>query len=145
MEFSNGEFTISTDKERLDIDVIHEFLSTSYWAKNRTCEQTVKGIENSICFGLYHGDKQIGFTRVITDRATFAYIGDVFVLKAYRGRILSKWLMETVIAHPDLQGMRRWLLATKDAHGLYEKYGFEPLKYPERWMERPAADAYKPI
>jgi GNAT superfamily N-acetyltransferase len=91
---------------------------------------------------MYDGDRQIGFARVVSDLATFAYVGDVFVLKEFRGQGLSKWLMETIVEHPDLQGLRRWLLATKDAHGLYAQYGFAPLRFPERWMERTAPDAY---
>ena len=143
MEWKNGEFIIDNDKTKLQFDVIQRFLSEeSYWAKNRTPEQTRTAIEHSICFGLYHNDAQIGFARVVTDRATFAYLGDVFVLDEYRGRGLGKWLMETIVAHPELQGLRRWVLATRDAHGLYEQFGFEPLKFPDRWMERPAPDAY---
>jgi GNAT superfamily N-acetyltransferase len=143
LQFQNGDFTIDTSRDRLKIDVIHDFLSNeSYWAQTRTIEQTMTAIENSICFGVYLGDRQIGFARVISDHATFAYIGDVFVIDEFRGRGLSKWLMETIVTHPDLQGLRRWILATRDAHGLYSKYGFEPLRHPERWMELPAPDAY---
>lgn len=143
MEWQNEEFTIDTDKSRLQFDVIQAFFANdSYWAQHRTPEQTRTAIENSICFGLYDGAKQIGFARVISDQATFAYLGDVFVLQLYRGRGLSKWLMETIIAHPDLQGLRRWILATRDAHGLYKQYGFGPLVHPDRWMELTAPDAY---
>ena len=134
---------ISTDKQRLDIEMIHRFLvEESYWAKTRTFEQTKTAIENSLCFGVYDEGQQVGFARVVSDRATFAYLGDVFILDAYRGRGLSKQLMETIVAHPELQGLRRWLLATKDAHGLYEQFDFASLKFPERWMERTAPDAY---
>lgn len=143
MEVTRDEFTISTDRSLLDIDAIQRFLAEdSYWARERTIEQTRTAIENSICFGLFQGDRQVGFARVVSDKATFAYIGDVFVIDEYRGRGLSKWLMEIIIAHPDLQGLRRWVLATRDAHSLYEKYGFHGLTYPERWMERPAPNAY---
>jgi GNAT superfamily N-acetyltransferase len=143
MQKKSGEYEIDTDKERLQTDAIHKFFSEdSYWAKTRTLERTLTAIENSICFGLYHGDKQIGFARVVSDQATFAYIGDVYVIEEYRGRGLSKWLMETIVAFPDLQGLRRWVLATRDAHGLYEQYGFGPLVHPERWMELTAPDAY---
>jgi len=141
--WQRDRFEISTDKSRLQIDVIQKFLSDeSYWAQNRTFEQTRTAIENSVCFGVYDADKQIGFARVISDFATFAYIGDVFVLSEYRGQGISKWLMETMLGHPDLQGLRRWILATKDAHGLYSQYGFHGLKFPERWMELPAPNAY---
>ena len=143
MRSRQGEYEIDTDKRRLDIAAIHRFLSKeSYWAPNRTLEQTLTAIENSLCFGLYKGREQVGFARVITDKATFAYIGDVYVLEAHRGQGLSKWLMKTIIEQPDLQGLRRWLLATRDAHGLYEQYGFCVLVHPDRWMERPAPDAY---
>lgn len=139
----SDEFAISTDKSRLQIEVIHCFLSEeSYWAKGRTLEQTRRAIENSLCFGVFHGEKQIGFARVVTDYSTFAYLGDVFILGEFRGRGLSKWLMETIVSHPELQGFRRWILATRDAHLLYVKFGFTGLKFPERWMERAAENAY---
>ena len=136
-------FEISTDRSKLDIDMIHKFLiEDSYWAQTRTFEQTRTAIENSICFGVYLNDRQVGFARVVSDRATFAYLGDVFILDEFRGRGLSKRLMQTIVSHPELQGLRRWLLATKDAHGLYEQFEFAPLRLPERWMERTAPDAY---
>ena len=143
MELSPDSFEISTDKSRLELETIHRFLSEdSYWARNRTLNQTKTAIENSICFGVYDGERQIGFARVVTDKATFAYLGDVFILDEFRGRGLSKKLMGTIISHPELQGLRRWVLATRDAHGLYEQFGFSPLKFPDRWMELPAPDAY---
>jgi GNAT superfamily N-acetyltransferase len=143
MEVTRDEFLISTDRSRLDIDAIQLFLENdSYWARTRTPEQTRTAIENSICFGVYHSGRQIGFARVVSDQATFAYLGDVYVIDEYRGRGLSKWLMEVIVAHPQLQGLRRWVLATRDAHTLYEKFGFHELVHPERWMERPAPDAY---
>ena len=143
MKYRNGEYEIDTDKRRLDLACIHRFLSTeSYWAATRTIEQTLTAIENSLCFGVFKRRDQVGFARVITDRATFAYSGDVFVLGDHRGRGLSKWLMRTIVEQPDLQGLRRWLLATRDAHGLYEQFEFSSLRYPERWMERTAPDAY---
>jgi GNAT superfamily N-acetyltransferase len=143
MEWTNGEFTISTDASRLQIDVIQSFLTNdSYWARERTLEQTSTAIENSICFGVYLGDRQIGFARVVSDKATFAYLGDVFVLEEFRGRGLSKWLMQVVVEHPELQGLRRWVLATLDAHGLYEQFEFSGLRHPERWMEKTAPNAY---
>ena len=142
-EWQNGEFTISTDRERLKIDAIHRYLSEeSYWAKERTRRQTETAIKNSLPFGVYKGENQIGFARVITDYATFAYIGDVYIIEDFRGMGLSKWLMEVIIDHPELQGLRRWILATKDAHGLYEKFEFTALKFPERWMEKTAPNAY---
>jgi len=137
------DFEISTDKSKLDIELIHRFLvEESYWAQTRTFEQTKTAIENSLCFGVYVEDRQIGFARVVSDHATFAYLGDVFILDEYRGKGLSKRLMEIIVSHPDLQGLRRWLLATKDAHGLYERFEFASLKFPERWMEKTAPDAY---
>ncbi len=143
MKWQNGEFAISTDENLLQIDAIHKFLTEeSYWAKTRTKEQTVTAIKNSLPFGVYKGENLIGFARVVTDYATFAYLGDVFILDEFRGKGLSKWLMEVIINHPDLQGFRRWVLATKDAHALYEKYGFTELKHPTRWMEKAAPDAY---
>jgi len=143
MNWQNGEFTISTERERLQLDAIHKFLSEeSYWAQTRTKEQTERAIKNSLPFGVYKGENQIGFARVVTDYATFAYLGDVYILNEFRGKGLSKWLMETISNHPELQGFRRWILATKDAHTLYEKFGFYELTHPERWMEKPAPDAY---
>ncbi len=142
-EWQNGEFTISTDRTRLQTDAIHRFLSEeSYWANNRTKEQTLTAIKNSLPFGVYTGENQIGFARVVTDYATFAYLGDVYILKDFRGKGLSKWLMDVIVGHPELQGLRRWILATKDAHTLYEKFGFHALVHPERWMEKPAPNAY---
>lgn len=143
-EWQNGEFVISTDRARLQLDAIHKFLAEeSYWARERTREQTETAIKNSLPFGVYDGaGNQIGFARVVTDYATFAYLGDVYILENYRGRGLSKRLMETIVNHPDLQGFRRWILATADAHTLYEKFGFSGLKHPERWMERAAPNAY---
>jgi len=137
------DFEITTDKTRLDIQMIHKFLvEESYWAQSRTLDQTKTAIQNSLCFGVYSAGQQVGFARVVSDFATFAYLGDVFVLSDSRGHGLSKRLMETIVAHPDLQGLRRWLLATRDAHGLYEQFEFSSLKFPERWMERTAPDAY---
>lgn len=134
---------ISTDEAMLDVTGIHRFLTEeSYWARERTIEQTKTAIANSICFGLYKGAEQIGFARVVSDRSTFAYIGDVYILAAFRGQGLSKWLMQAMVDHPELQGLRRWVLATKDAHGLYEQFEFAALRHPERWMERTAPNAY---
>jgi GNAT superfamily N-acetyltransferase len=131
-------YVISTDRSRLNIDLIHAFLSkTSYWAIDRARDVVQCSIDNSLSFGVYKGNDQVGFARVVTDYATFAWIADVFVLPEHRGKGLSKWLMDVILSHSQLQGFRRWVLATKDAHGLYERYGFIPLHRPERWMERP--------
>ncbi len=142
-EWQHGEFTISTDRNRLQIDVIHKYLSEeSYWARVRTLKQTETAIKNSLPFGVYKGENQVGFARVVTDYATFAYLGDVFILPEYQGSGLGKTLMKAIVEHPDLQNLRRWILATKDAHTLYEKYEFSALRHPERWMEKTAPNAY---
>ena len=130
----NG-YEISTDPARLDLDVIHGYLRGAYWSPGVPRDVVERSIARSLCFGLYAPDgAQAGFARVVTDGATFAWIADVFVLEPHRGRGLGVWLMETLLAHPDLQGLRRTVLATNDAHGLYERFGFEPLPTPERWM-----------
>jgi GNAT superfamily N-acetyltransferase len=135
--WKRDDYTISTDRSRLDIDLIHNFLSSnSYWASGRAREVVERSIENSLPFGIYRGTAQVGFARIVTDYATFAWVADVFVLPEHRGRGLSKWLMEIIIAHSQLQGFRRWVLSTKDAHELYERFGFMKLHRPERWMER---------
>lgn len=129
-------FYISTDKSLLDIGLIHKFLSEdSYWAKGRSIETVKTSIDNSLCFGIYQGSNQVGFARVVTDYAVFAWILDVFVLKGYRELGLGKMLMEAITKHEGLQNLRRWGLATEDAHGLYKKYGFEIIKKPEILME----------
>jgi GNAT superfamily N-acetyltransferase len=126
---------ISTDKQKLDPSVIHQFLTTSYWATGISLERVQKRIDNSMCFGVYAAEKQVGFARVITDFDSFAYLADVFILEDYRGLGLSKQLMHAVLSHPDLQGLRRWVLATRDAHGLYAQFDFKELAVPSRWME----------
>lgn len=137
-EWQKGEYLISTDKLRLDLEVIYDFLShKSYWAQGRSLEVIKRGIENSLNFGIYQEGKQVGFARVVTDYATFAWLADVFVLEEHRGQGLGKWLIEVMLSHPRLQGFRRWALATKDAHELYRNFGFDELNRPERWMERP--------
>src|SRR5215210_2226814 len=138
MEWHKGEYSISTDRARIDFGVVQRFISEeSYWGKGRSLEVVRKSVENSLPFGVYRGGEMVGFARVVTDYATFAWLADVFVLAEHRGRGLSKWLMEVVLGHPELQGFRRWVLATKDAHELYRKFGFIELHRPERWMERP--------
>jgi GNAT superfamily N-acetyltransferase len=138
MEWHKGEYTISDERGRLDLGVVHKFISEeSYWGQGRPAEAVRRSVENSQPFGVYRGGEMVGFARVVTDYATFAWVADVFVVAEHRGRGLSKWLMGTILSHPDLQGFRRWVLATKDAHGLYRQFGFEELRRPERWMERP--------
>jgi len=124
MEWSNNEFLVSTEKHRLDIDVINEFLANSYWASGRTREQIERTIENSICFGLFYGDRQIGFARLVTDEVAISWLGDVFVISDFQNRGLGKWLIECVTSHPTVK-RTKCFLGTKDAHGLYEKYGWE--------------------
>jgi len=136
-EWRKGPYLISTDVERLDVELIHRFLSTSsYWAQRRTLSEVKKSLQNSVNFGLYEGKSQIGFARVVTDCSTFAWLADVFVLPAYRGRGLSKWLLSIIVNYREFVGMRRWVLATKDAHELYRKFGFIALENSDRWMER---------
>ncbi len=141
--WSRGEYLVSCDRGATSLEVVHRFLSEqSYWARNIPREVVAAAIDNSICFALLKGGEQIGFARVISDRATIAYLGDVFVLEPHRGKGLSSWLMECVASHPDLQGLRRWILLTSDAHGLYEKIGFAPLAAPAKWMEKFNAQVY---
>ena len=130
----DADLEISTDPSRLDIDLIHEFLRTSYWAKGRRRSVVERAVRNSLCFGVYQRGRQVAFARVVSDRAVFAYLMDVFVVPECRGQGISKALMRAVLAHPDLQNLRFFLLATKDAHGLYEQFGFTPLAEPDRWM-----------
>ena len=140
-----SDYNISTDKEKLQLPVIHQYLSIeSYWAKHVPLEIVKQSIEGSFCFGVYFKNEQVGFARVITDHATFAYLADVFILEAHRGKGLSKWLMEFIMAHPKLQGLRRFCLATRDAHGLYKQFGFTPLAKPETFMEIKHDNFYTP-
>ena len=144
IEYRKDEFTLSTDRRRFDLGVIHSFLTESYWAKGISREIVARSMENSLCFGIYTRDRQVGFARVISDFATYAYIADVFVLDAFRGRGLGKWLMESIMRHPRLQGLRRWSIVTSDAHGLYAQFGFKALKQPENYMERHDEEIYRP-
>lgn len=143
MEWKQGEYTVTDRHEDLDISTIHSFLRKSYWAKGVPRSIVGKAINNSLCFGLYHNSKQIGFGRAVTDQATFAYLADVFVVPEHRGRGLGKWLVSCALAHPELQGLRRWLLTTRDAHRLYEQTGFSALRKPEWFMEINAPDIYQ--
>ena len=134
-EWRRDDFTISTDRSKLDRAAIHEFLTGSFWARGIPREIVDRSIEGALCFGLFENGRQIGFARVITDAATFAYLADVYVLESHRGRGLATWLMESILTHPELQGLRRWMLVTRDAHGLYRKVGFRELAHPARIME----------
>lgn len=139
-----GEFEISTDPTRVDLATVHGFLSTdAYWSPGVPIDVVRRAIEDSIVFGVYRDGEQAGFARVVSDRATFAWICDVFILDGYRGQGLGKWLMECVIAHPELQGLRRWMLATRDAHGLYGQSGFTALHDSSRFMERWDPEIYR--
>lgn len=144
-EVRKNSYVISDNASLLNINFIHDFLSDeSYWAKNIPLQIVEKSVKNSLCFGIYNTGEQIGFARVITDKATFAYLADVFIIAAYRGNGLSKWLIQTIHAHPELQTLRRWMLGTRDAHELYKKFGWTPLPEPERFMQKHNANAYKP-
>jgi N-acetylglutamate synthase-like GNAT family acetyltransferase len=141
-EEKRGEFLISSDKSRLDINVIYEFLTNCYWAKGIPLETVKRSIENSECFGVYEGSKLVGYARVISDKATIGYLGDVFILESHRGKGLSKWLMECIMKHPELQGFRRWILLTRDAHELYKKFGFTGIAMPDKYMELVDTEVY---
>lgn len=143
MEWTKEVFSINTNKSKIDVAYVHRFLSSSYWAENIPFDVVQRSIDGSLCFGVYEGEQQIGFARVITDEATFAYLCDVFIDEAYRGKGLSKWLMETILSYPSLQGLRRFMLATKDAHELYRQFGFTALTFVDRWMHIHQPDVYK--
>lgn len=143
VEERRGEFLLSTDRERLDLNVIHRFLIASYWAEGIPSEVVTRSIENSLCFGVYKQAQQVGFARAISDFATYAYLADVFVIEAFRGHGLGKWMMECIMKHPQLQGLRRWTLATRDAHPLYAQFGFAPLKKPGNFMELHNPNVYQ--
>lgn len=143
LTFRQGDYTISTDPSQLDLDVIHGYLQQSYWSPGIPREIVARAIEHSLCFGVYQGTTQIGFARVVTDQATFAYLADVFILEAHRKQGLSKWLVAVILAHPDLQGLRRFMLATLDAHGLYAQFGFKPIALPDRLMEKTRPKIYQ--
>ncbi len=163
MTISKGEYSITTDKNKMDIDFIHGFLTQTYWAEGITKEIVTRSIKGSLCFGVIANDKQtvpdglaspklregtaaqVGFARMVTDNATFAYLADVFIDEHHRGKGLSKWLLEVILSQPELQGLRRILLATRDAHGLYGQSGFGRLTNPERWMQIHNPDVYKKV
>ena len=131
---TKDEYTISTDKNKIDIDYVHGFLTNSYWSPGISMEKVKRGIDGALCFGIYYKEQQIGFARMITDQASFAYLCDVFIDEKLRGKGLGKWLIESILAHPGLQDLRRIILATRDAHKLYEQLGFTPFPNPERYM-----------
>ena len=135
-ETRQEEYLISTDPAKLDPVAVHAFLTTAYWSPGIPLAVVKKALENSLCFGLYHQGKQVGLVRVVTDHATYGYLCDVYVLEAHRGKGLGHWMVECVMSHPELQDLRRFTLATKDAHGVYAAFGFTPLTAPERMMER---------
>jgi N-acetylglutamate synthase-like GNAT family acetyltransferase len=143
MTVTKDSYSITTDKNKMNIDFIHEFLNRSYWAEGISKEIVVRCIEGSLCFGVFDNEKQIGFARMVTDEATFAYLADVFIIEEYRQKGLSKWLMEVILSHPGLQGLRRMMLATRDAHKLYEQFGFTAVTNPERLMQIVKPDLYK--
>lgn len=142
MDLRRDEFRVSDDRALLDVGLIHSFLRESYWAAGIPRDVVERSLQGSLCFGLYEDETQVGFARCVTDRATYAYLADVFVLPTHRGRGLSKWLMECIVSHPDLQGLRRWNLVTRDAHRLYARFGFVPPRNPERHMEKVDAEVY---
>jgi GNAT superfamily N-acetyltransferase len=142
-EWNHEQFTVTDERSRLDLTVIHGFLARSYWAPEVPLEIVRRSLEHSLCFGAFAGERQIGFARVITDRTTFAYLADVFVLEEWRRRGVSKFLMRCIRAHPELQNLRRWMLATADAHGLYRQFGFQELREPQRLMEIVDREIYR--
>lgn len=143
MEWTKDDFSVSTDKTKIDVNYVHGFLERSYWAENIPLDTVERSIAGALCFSVFHSGRQVGFARVVTDEATFAYLADVFIDEAYRGRGLSKWLMEVILGYPSLQGLRRFMLATRDAHGVYARFGFQPLTYVERWMQIHNPGVYK--
>ena len=135
-EFHKGNFTISTDRRKLDLKVIHNFLTCAYWSKGIKIERVKKAVRGSLCFGVYYKKKQIGFARVITDYVSFGYLADVFIVESYRKRGLSKWLLKCIINNAGLKNIKAWMLATRDAHGLYSQFGFKPLEEPQKYMRK---------
>ncbi len=145
-QFTKGDYTIITDKTFMQVDVIHQYLSgESYWANNIPLETVQRSIDGSLCFGVFHKTEQVGFARLITDKATFAYLADVFILPAHRGKGLSKWLMQVIQDYDEVKGLRRWMLATRDAHKLYEQFGWKSFgpELQNRFMQRHFPEVYK--
>jgi GNAT superfamily N-acetyltransferase len=136
MNWTKDTYTISDEPERLQLEVIVEYLARAYWSNQRPRAVIEKSLRHSLCFGVYENEAQIGFARVVSDHATFAYLADVFILESHQGYGLGKWLVQSILEHPDLQGLRRWILATRDAHGLYAQYGFTALENPDRYMTK---------
>jgi N-acetylglutamate synthase-like GNAT family acetyltransferase len=143
MEWTKDDFIVTTDKNRIDVTYVHWFLSHSYWAEGIPVETVQRSIDGSMCFSVIYLNHQVGFARMITDKATFGYLADVFIDENFRGRGLSKWLIEVILNHPDLQGLRRLMLATRDAHGLYAQFGFSALTNTDRWMHIHNPGVYK--
>lgn len=146
VELLKDGYLLSTDKQKLDIGVIHQYLSRdSYWAANIPVEVVQRSINNAVCFAIYYNNHQVGFARVVTDKATFAYLADVFILPEHRGKGLSKWMIQCIHDHPELQGLRRWLLGTRDAHGLYRQFGWKeiPAELAQRFMQLHDPDVYQ--
>jgi GNAT superfamily N-acetyltransferase len=137
-----ADYQISNERARMDVDAIHAFLTRTYWARGIPRATVERAIAHSLCFGVFCEGAQVGFARVVTDRATFAYLADVYLLEAHRGQGLARRLLQAVLEHPELQGLRRWLLVTRDAHPLYRQHGFEPVAHPDRMMEIHRPDAY---
>jgi GNAT superfamily N-acetyltransferase len=145
LEQVRGDYLISSDPARLDLVAIHRYLTAAYWSQGLPMDVLERAVAGSLCFGLYYRTDQIGFARVITDAATFAYLCDVYILEPHRNRGLARWLMEVVTSHASLQGLRRFVLVTRDAHGLYAKFGFRPLAQPDRYMELHRPDVYRKV
>lgn len=143
MEWTKDDFTITTERQKIDLNYVHGFLARSYWAEGIPIETVRRSVEGSICFSVLYLNQQVGFARVITDEATFAYLADVFIDEKFRGKGLSKWLMDIIVSYPSLQGLRRFILATRDAHGLYSQFGFQPLNNVDRWMQIHNPDVYR--
>jgi GNAT superfamily N-acetyltransferase len=143
VDVMGGEYQIKTDRKLMDIDLIHQFISNSYWAKGIPKQTLIRSLDNSLCFGVFIDDQQVGFARVVTDKATFAYLADVFVLKEHRGRQLAKKMINEVLDHPELQRLRRIMLATQDAHELYRQFGFASLSNPNSIMAVVKPDIYQ--